>query len=120
MRQEVHELLSVFRNRRILVVGDLMLDEYLWGHIERISPEAPVPILRLVRTESNLGGAGNVAKNLATLGASVVILGVVGDDAAGHSIREEFGQLGVDCTGLYNDSGRASTRKSRLMSLEHG
>jgi rfaE bifunctional protein kinase chain/domain len=120
LRQEVDQLLSVFRNRCVLVVGDLMLDEYLWGHIERISPEAPVPILKLVRRESNLGGAGNVAKNLATLGASVVALGVIGDDVAGHCIREELDQLGVDCAGVWTDSGRPSTRKSRLMSLEHG
>lgn len=79
-------LLSAFSTSSILVVGDLMLDEYLWGHIERISPEAPVPILNLVRRESMLGGAGNVMRNLRSLGAQVTAAGVVGRDSGGDQI----------------------------------
>lgn len=118
--EQIASILADFRNRRILVVGDFMLDEYLWGHIERISPEAPVPVLRVVKRELTMGGAGNVVKNLAGFGAQVFALGVVGDDAAGALILEHLQALGVECSGVRRDAGRQSTRKSRLMSLEHG
>jgi D-beta-D-heptose 7-phosphate kinase/D-beta-D-heptose 1-phosphate adenosyltransferase len=120
MREQIPRLLRQFQNRRILVIGDLMVDEFLWGHIERISPEAPVPILKMVRKESTLGGAGNVIKNLTALGARVTALGVVGKDDIGGFILEELDRLRVDRSGVLEDTGRASTRKSRLMSLEHG
>src|SRR5579864_619182 len=83
-------VLQRIRSCRIVVIGDLMVDEYLWGHIERISPEAPVPVLNLVRKETSLGGAGNAVKNLASLGAMVTVLGVVGKDAAGERILDEL------------------------------
>lgn len=117
---EVSILLSRFSRCTLMVVGDLMIDEYLWGHIERISPEAPVPVLTLARRDRTLGGAGNVAKNLRSLGAGVVALGVVGTDEAGACTIEELDDLGVDREGVVEDRGRASTQKSRLMSLEHG
>jgi D-beta-D-heptose 7-phosphate kinase / D-beta-D-heptose 1-phosphate adenosyltransferase len=97
-----------------------MLDDYLWGHIERISPEAPVPILNVVRRESTLGGAGNVVENLRGLGVHVVVLGVVGEDETGNEIRNLLDAHGADVRGLLSDANRRSTRKSRLMSLEHG
>jgi len=103
-----------------MVVGDLMLDEYLWGHIERISPEAPVPVMTLERRQHTLGGAGNVAKNLSSLGAKVVALGAVGPDDAGSRILQELDELGIDREGVIEEQSRPSTRKSRLMSLEHG
>lgn len=91
---EVSILLSRFSQCTLMVVGDLMLDEYLWGHIERISPEAPVPVLTVVRRDYTLGGAGNVAKNLRSLGAGVVALGAVGTDDAGACILKELDELG--------------------------
>lgn len=109
-----------FASCRILVVGDLMLDEYIWGHIDRISPEAPVPVLNLVRREDTLGGAGNVVKNLRVLGARVIALGVVGKDGTGRRIQKLLDDLGADRTGVLIDLHRTSTRKTRLMSLEHG
>ena len=75
--------LQPFDSCRVAVIGDLMLDEYLWGHIERISPEAPVPILNVVRREFMLGGAGNVVENLRALGAQVTVFGVLGEDFTG-------------------------------------
>jgi D-beta-D-heptose 7-phosphate kinase/D-beta-D-heptose 1-phosphate adenosyltransferase len=108
------------RNRQILVIGDLMVDEYVWGHIERISPEAPVPILKVVRNGTTLGGAGNVVRNLRSLGASVKVCGVVGKDDTGGEIKSLVEDLKVDTRGILCDPSRKSTRKIRLMSLEHG
>lgn len=119
-REEVAGYLQKFERCRVLVVGDLMLDEYLWGHVQRVSPEAPVPILGLVRQEQTLGGAGNVVKNLRSLGAQVWAHGVVGLDQVGQSILRELDQLGTKRDGVVQEAGRTSTRKSRLMSLEHG
>lgn len=112
--------LPAFDNCTIAVIGDLMLDEYLWGHIERISPEAPVPILSVVRRESTLGGAGNVAENLRSLGVHVTVFGVVGKDDTGKEIRDLLRANGADVRGVVTDPNRKSTRKARLMSLEHG
>lgn len=119
MRVELFHLLANLAAIRVLVVGDLMVDEYLWGHIERISPEAPVPVLTLVRRESMLGGAGNVIRNLCSLGAQVCAAGVVGADATGNEICELLEVLGVEAE-VVREPGRHSSRKMRLMSLEHG
>ena len=112
--------LQAFDRCRIAVIGDLMVDEYLWGHIERISPEAPVPILNVIRRESMLGGAGNVVENLRCLGVKVTTFGLVGHDDTGEQVRDLLKTRGADLTGVISDSNRRSTRKARLMSLEHG
>jgi D-beta-D-heptose 7-phosphate kinase/D-beta-D-heptose 1-phosphate adenosyltransferase len=120
MMQNPLNHLQAFDRCRIAVIGDLMLDEYLWGHIERISPEAPVPILNVVRRESTLGGAGNVVENLRNLGVQVLAFGVVGNDETGDQVRALLSAHGADVRGVIPDSHRKSTRKVRLMSLEHG
>jgi D-beta-D-heptose 7-phosphate kinase/D-beta-D-heptose 1-phosphate adenosyltransferase len=97
-----------------------MLDVYLWGHIDRISPEAPVPILNVVRWSSTLGGAGNVVENLRSMGVDVTTLGAVGDDETGQQICDLLRQHGADVQGVVRDASRKSTRKARLMSMEHG
>jgi len=97
-----------------------MLDEYLWGHIERISPEAPVPILNIIRRSSTLGGAGNVVENLRSFGVQVTVFGVTGTDETGQQVRDLLKIHGADTKGLINDPPRKTTRKVRLMSLEHG
>ena len=102
------------------MIGDLMLDEYLWGHIERISPEAPVPILNVVSRSSTLGGAANVAENLLLLGVQATVVGVVGADETGQQICDLLSEHGADIRGVIRDPLRKSTRKSRLMSMEHG
>src|SRR5438270_858927 len=99
MEEIYSDLLGKF-SCRVLVIGDLMLDECLWGHIQRISPEAPVPILNLVRRGYALGGAGNVVKNLKALGAQVVVLGAVGEDPTGQEIIKLLHELGVDGQGV--------------------
>jgi len=109
-----------FTNCHVAVIGDLMLDEYAWGHIERISPEAPVPILNIVNQECALGGAGNVVRNLRAIGVNVTVLGVVGEDTGGFQIRRLIESLEVDAVGIVCDPTRSSTRKIRLMSIEHG
>lgn len=97
-----------------------MLDEYVWGHIERISPEAPVPILNIIRRSSTLGGAGNVVENLRSFGVQVTVFGVTGTDETGQQVRDLLRIHGADTKGLINDPPRKTTRKARLMSLEHG
>ena len=97
-----------------------MLDEYLWGHIQRISPEAPVPILNLTRRNSTLGGAGNIAENLRCWGVAVTFIGVVGADETGRQLVDLLGTHSMDVHGVIEDARRKSTRKSRLMSEEHG
>src|ERR1700682_2523718 len=114
------ELLEKFSCSRVLVIGDLMLDESLWGHIQRISPEAPVPILNLERRGYALGGAGNVVRNLKTLGAKVIVLGAVGEDSTGRQIVRLLDELGVDGQGVLRDPSRRSSRKTRMISMEHG
>jgi D-beta-D-heptose 7-phosphate kinase/D-beta-D-heptose 1-phosphate adenosyltransferase len=104
---------------RVLVVGDQMLDEYLHGEIGRISPEAPVPVMHLHRSESRLGGASNVARNVAALGACVSVFGVVGADRAGEALWGHLDALQIDRAGVAVCAKRPTTRKTRLMSIEH-
>lgn len=104
-----------FRKRRVLVLGDMMLDRFIWGAVSRISPEAPVPVVE-VRTESTcLGGAANVARNIWSLGGIPVPLGTIGDDAEGVRIREEFRTLGAPVSGLVVDKGRPTSIKTRII-----
>src|SRR5260370_39576726 len=98
--------LHTFDRCRIAVIGDLMLDEYLWGHIERISPEAPVPILNVIRRESMLGGAGKVVENLRCLGGKGTTFGLVGHDDTGEAGRERLQTRGGDLTGVLSDPNR--------------
>jgi rfaE bifunctional protein kinase chain/domain len=112
--------LDAFPVSRIAVVGDLMLDEYLWGHIERISPEAPVPILSVTHRTSTLGGAGNVAENLRHWGAEVTLIGVVGSDETARQLSDLLQSHGVNAKGVLTEPLRKTTRKARLMSVEHG
>src|ERR1700742_2853451 len=104
MLPEVHKVLDLleagFHRLRVLVVGDVMIDRYIVGDVERISPEAPVPVLRQARGDSRAGGAANVAMNLAGLGLKTTLCGFVGHDAAAHELRELMLSSGVDATGL--------------------
>ncbi len=106
---------AVFSDCRILVVGDLMLDEYVRGEVDRISPEAPVQVVAVCREDHTLGGAGNVAANLAALGARALVAGVVGDDRHGDLLRDGFRSLGIDAAGIVVEEGRRTTRKTRIL-----
>ncbi len=104
-----------FERARVLVVGDLMLDEYIWGAVSRISPEAPVPVVQ-VRSESvRLGGAANVAANLRALGAQVSLVGVVGNDIAGERLVHELERVEIKGDTVLVDRGRATTIKTRVV-----
>jgi D-beta-D-heptose 7-phosphate kinase/D-beta-D-heptose 1-phosphate adenosyltransferase len=107
--------LSAFSDCRILVVGDLMLDEYVWGEVERISPEAPVQVVAVQREDHTLGGAGNVAANLVALGAQVAVAGVAGNDRHGRLLIDRFQELGIDAGGVVVEDGRQTTRKTRII-----
>ena len=112
---ETCRIVDNFRGKRIAVIGDLMLDVYLWGAVTRISPEAPVPVINIRRRSCCLGGAGNVMRNLASLGARVCGFGVVGDDDAGREINELLGADGIDAEGILHDPARRTTEKRRIV-----
>lgn len=102
------------RNARVLVVGDVMLDRYWFGDVERISPEAPVPVVKVTNTEERLGGAANVAWNMAAIGAKPVLLSVVGDDAAAGSLQTQLDEHGIQAQ-LYRDANLSTTIKMRVI-----
>lgn len=110
-----HLDLRGFAQARLLVAGDFMLDEYIWGKVGRISPEAPVVVVQVERETRTLGGAGNVVNNLAALGASVEVLGLVGDDNPARLLKDDLLRLGVDPEGLFTDAARQTTRKTRVV-----
>jgi rfaE bifunctional protein kinase chain/domain len=101
--------------RRILVAGDLMIDEWIWGTVTRISPEAPVPVVAVADHSFTLGGAGNVANNLRALRANVVFAGTVGNDAFADHVRELLRSEQVDDAGVFSSSDRPTTRKTRIV-----
>ena len=101
--------------RRVAVVGDVMLDQFIIGRVQRISPEAPVPVVEHLRDEFRLGGAANVAHNVRALGATPVLVGVVGDDEAGARLRASLAEAGLGDRGLISDHARPTTRKVRIV-----
>jgi len=112
------EVMDRFGGQRLLLVGDFMLDRYLYGDAERISAEAPVPVLRILKKEQRLGGAGSVASNLTALGVeAVAVVGVVGDDDAGREVRKLLEQLRVNTAGLLAVQDRPTTTKTRVVGL---
>lgn len=113
-----HDVLPRFRGCRILVVGDVMLDEYVWGNVSRISPEAPVPVVEVQRQSAVAGGAGNTATNIAALGGEPVLAGVRGADAAGERLTDWLSTHGVDVQPLVPTADRPTITKTRI--LAHG
>jgi D-beta-D-heptose 7-phosphate kinase/D-beta-D-heptose 1-phosphate adenosyltransferase len=107
--------LAKFDRCRLLVAGDLMIDEYVWGNVDRISPEAPVQVVAVASEEYTLGGSGNVANNLVSLGAKVSVLGVVGTGKDGKLLLSKLQELGVDTRGIVKESGRPTTKKTRVI-----
>ncbi|GIT71975.1 MAG: hypothetical protein Ct9H300mP28_17890 [Pseudomonadota bacterium] len=100
---------------RILVIGDLMLDHYSWGEVDRISPEAPIPVMRVLREDQRLGGAGNVVMNLVTLGAEVSVCGVTGKDETGEIINKLLAEIEVDRSGVIVSENHKSCLKHRMI-----
>ncbi len=107
--------ISKFDRCNILVVGDLMVDEYLWGDVERISPEAPVQVVTIKDEDFSLGGSGNVVNNVVALGAKVSAVGVIGTGRDGQLLLNKLNELGVDIAGIFQDSNRPTTRKTRII-----
>ena len=112
---KLKRIVSDFKGSNVLVVGDLILDEFVWGDVSRISPEAPIPVVE-VRDESFMpGGAANVASNICSLGGQVILAGVVGNDMRGDVLKKELKKRGIDQNGLIIDGGRSTTIKTRVI-----
>jgi D-beta-D-heptose 7-phosphate kinase/D-beta-D-heptose 1-phosphate adenosyltransferase len=111
----VQEILDGFEGRRVLILGDVMLDRYLWGGGVRISPEAPVPIVETRDQTHRLGGAANVARNIAVMGGKPQLVGVAGPDAEGEILRSVMEDAGLSAEGLVVDDGRPTTLKTRVV-----
>lgn len=114
-QERTNEILATFSERRFLVIGDLMVDRYIYGQVSRISPEAPVPVVRVDREEERLGGAANVAHNLARLGARVDLCGLVGDDREGRLLAKTLKGMGIGTDSLVITPDRPTTRKVRVI-----
>src|SRR5258707_11502652 len=117
LKQRAEEITRQVRASKIVVLGDVMLDEFLWGEVTRISPEAPVPVVDIPRESTHVGGAANVLANLLALGAKASVIGVVGDDFAGERIRisvREKSAMQTDAS-LIVDTSRPTTIKTRII-----
>lgn len=112
----LEQLFEEFKEIRVGVIGDVMLDSYMWGQVDRISPEAPVPVVSINGKEFRLGGAGNVALNLASLGAQAAILSVTGDDEDGKQLKKMYDAEGIDTAYLIHSKARITTNKTRIIS----
>lgn len=116
MRAELIErALNAAANRRVLVIGDLMADEFLFGSVSRISPEAPVPVLEYRSHTIVAGGAGNAAANVASLGAKAALIAIIGADETGEQVSAVLEAAGVETSGVRRDAGRLTTRKTRIV-----
>ncbi|MFB3883097.1 MAG: bifunctional heptose 7-phosphate kinase/heptose 1-phosphate adenyltransferase [Armatimonadota bacterium] len=117
--QRAQELLTRSAGRRVLLIGDLMMDEWVFGSVKRISPEAPIPVVNMPLTPDaradKPGGAGNAAAILLTLGASVAVVGVIGEDDFGRRLRDDLAARGADVSGVVTDSSRPTTHKLRIL-----
>lgn len=109
------EVVGGFAGQKVTVVGDLMVDEYLWGHAGRVSPEAPVMVVDIDRETAVPGGAANVVSNLLALGAQVSVVGIVGQDKHGKALRDQLQKAGADVSGIVTDADRCTTRKTRVV-----
>ena len=114
-RQRLEAIVNAFSRIRLLVVGDVVLDEYLVGDVDRVSPEAPVPVVHVSGESQVLGGAGNVVRNVVALGADCRFCAVVGGDRAGARVLDLLKDLGVEPAGVVVVEGRPTTRKTRVV-----
>src|SRR3990172_2188080 len=108
------EIITKFKDKNILVIGDLILDHYVWGKVNRISPEAPVPVVEVTRESFLLGGAANVAHNIVALGGKAAVIGINGRDMTGEVLSDMLVERGVNCDGIFV-SNRPTTVKTRVI-----
>lgn len=114
-QSRAQEIVDRFAGRCLIVLGDLMLDEFIWGEVRRISPEAPVPVVEVKRETWHLGGAGNVVANLLALGARAVPIGIIGNDDGGKRLLDHFIISGASGAGIITAAARPTTRKTRIV-----
>ncbi len=114
-KEKLEKLFEKFRDKKILVLGDLMLDRYLWGNVSRISPEAPVPVVEITEEFARLGGAANVGNNIKSLGGTPYLVGLVGQDNSGNEILSILSQNGLPTEGIVRDTNRPTTVKTRVI-----
>lgn len=110
------KLFSGFKDMKVAVIGDVMLDTYWWGKVDRISPEAPVPVVAVSKREERIGGAGNVALNIRALGASVSVISITGNDAEAEQLKTLFESSGINTAHLVSSTERVTTNKIRIIS----
>lgn len=110
------QTLDLFKTKRVLIIGDAMIDAYMWGDINRMSPEAPVPIVKIDKRESRLGGAANVALNIQSLGATPILFSAIGDDHYADLFIELMNEQKLSCEGIQKISNRRTTVKTRIIS----
>jgi rfaE bifunctional protein kinase chain/domain len=113
---DINQIFEKFSHMRVLVIGDAMIDTYLWGKVERISPEAPIPIVSVTRRESRLGGAANVSLNIQALGATPVLFSVTGNDENGRKFKRILEKKNLLSEGVFSEPKRKTTVKSRIIS----
>jgi D-beta-D-heptose 7-phosphate kinase / D-beta-D-heptose 1-phosphate adenosyltransferase len=116
---DLEEKLRLVAKQTVLCIGDVMLDDFVYGEVTRISPEAPTPVLKVTHNVVEIGGAGNVARNIAALGAHCILVGLVGDDEAGRILKDALAKLGSIVPELVVDQKRQTTRKVRFVSEHH-
>lgn len=116
MKVDLDKLFADMSRMKVAVIGDVMLDTYWWGTVERISPEAPVPVVAVSKREQRIGGAGNVALNAQTLGASVALLTILGDDADGAQLKQLLQEKHIDTRFILESKKRITTNKIRIIS----
>jgi D-glycero-beta-D-manno-heptose-7-phosphate kinase len=114
-QQSLENIFQTFNNLRVLIIGDVMMDSYIWGVVERISPEAPVPIVNVKKRDMRLGGAANVALNIQALGATPILVALCGDDDAGKKLRSILEQQSMTAEGLVTSTTRPTTIKTRVI-----
>src|SRR5690242_18973962 len=116
MAVDFEQLFTGFSKMKVAVIGDLMLDTYWWGNVERISPEAPVPVVAVSKREKRIGGAGNVALNVQALGATVAVLSILGDDEDGVQLKQLLRESNIDTRFIQQSKKRITANKIRIIS----
>jgi len=111
------EIINKFKNQKIAVIGDLILDKYIYGEVDRISPEAPVPIVRVLKEKYVPGGAANVAANISTLGGDPFLFGTVGKDQYKDILLQKIAEMNIHTSGIFTDNNKTTTRKTRVIGL---
>ncbi len=118
-KSEIHELFKSFNDLTCLIIGDVMVDAYIWGKVNRISPEAPVPVFEVKKRENRLGGAANVALNIQALGAKPILCGIIGQDLKGNIFETVLSKQKLNSQGIIKSEKRLTTCKTRIISSSH-